>query len=101
MRSASRQVSFDRDEHDMDSVLMPLETLRKSHECDGSGAESRFYDRVSAAIWLRRFRPDELRRMAREVDEGPTWARATDEKIIERLAGLMVSGFLRVTHADG
>lgn len=78
----------------------PLETLRKWHECEGSEADSRFHDRVSAAIWLRRFRPDELRRIARDVGEGPTWARATDEKIIERLAGLMVAGFLRVAHAD-
>jgi hypothetical protein len=85
----------------MDLLLNRLETLRKSHECEGSEADSSYYDRVSAAIWLRRFRPDELRRIAREVDEGPTWARATDEKIIERLAGLMVSGFLRVTHVDG
>jgi hypothetical protein len=85
----------------MTSITGPLETLRKWYECESAEADWYFHDRISAAIWLRRFRPDELRRIANEVDEGPTWARATDEKIIERLAGLIVSGFLRVTRADG
>jgi len=85
----------------MTSVPPRSETLRKWHECESSDADWQFHDRVSAAIWLRRFRPDELRRIANEVNEGPTWARATDEKIVERLAGLIVSGFLRVTRADG
>src|SRR5215210_9228280 len=72
----------------------------KWHECRESDSVLSFDDRLSAALWLRRFASDDLRRIANQYDDGASVSRLSDHGISERVAGLIVSGYLRVCHAD-
>jgi hypothetical protein len=74
-------------------------TIGLWHESHADEAAMRFHDRMSAGIWLRSFESDDLRRIAQQYKNSTSLCRLADHQIIERLAGLIVSGYLRVCRA--
>jgi hypothetical protein len=71
-------------------------TIGLWHEPHADEAVLRFHDRISAGIWLRSLESGDLRRISSQYKDGTSLSRIADHNIVERLAGLIVSGYLRV-----
>lgn len=75
-------------------------TIGKWHEVHAPVSTRQFHDPSDAAMWLRGFRPDDLRRVASCCDDSAPLSRLTDDDVVALIAGLITSGSVAVCRAD-